>query len=98
MKRVETEQSELSYKLLKRLTSITRNCKNQTGIYQFTLSKSTRSIYVSYLSFVNDTAFKLRISDHRPSFKWQCDADLFTTFEDFNANFKNILNNLKALN
>ena len=98
MRRFDTYESELSYQILKRLTSLTRNCKKQTGIYQFTLSKSTRSIYVSYLSFENDTNFKLRISDHRPSFKWQCDADLFTTFEEFNNSFKSILNNLKSIN
>lgn len=98
MIRVETKQSELSYQILKRLTSLTRNCKKQTGIYQFSISKSTRSIYVSYLSFTNDTNFKLRISDHKSSIKYGCDAQIQTTFEEFNTNFNSILKQLKSIN
>jgi hypothetical protein len=97
MLRVDTQESELSYQIVKRLTALTRNCKKQTGIYQFSISKSTRSIYVSYLSFVNDTNYKLRISDHRSSVKYGCDANIQTTFEEFNTNYKSILSNLKSI-
>jgi hypothetical protein len=96
MKRLETSESELTNKILSKLYSISFNCKKQTGIYQITRSQSTRSIYVMYLDFTNNSESKLRISDHRASMVWGCDAQIQTTFTEFNNNFKNILRKLKA--
>jgi hypothetical protein len=95
MLRVDTQESAIAARIASKLFWLSFNCKKQTGIYQVSESKSTRSIYISYLNFITNKEVKIRVSDHRSSIRFGTDADFNYSFEQFNSDFKNIIRQAK---